>query len=215
MATAALPETDGRRIRGARTREAILEAAATLASVVGLEGLSLGTLATHLGMSKSGLYAHFASKEDLQVAAIRAADAMYLRDVGVPAQAAPPGRARLLAFVDTFLDYVRDGPFPGGCFFIASYMDHARLRAPVRSELARVQQELFEFLSESARDAQALGELAEDLDPDAIAFELDALLVGTDVNFVLFGDPSYLERGRRAARRMLGVVEGRRDPVTR
>lgn len=196
---------DGRRLRGDRTRGAILEAAATLASVEGLEGLSLGRLSSHLGISKSGLYAHFGSKEELQVATIRAAEAMYGRDVAEPAMRAEPGVARILAFADTFLDYVRTGPFPGGCFFIASFLDPANLRGPVRDELARVQRELLDLFAENVRVARERGEIDATLDPERAAFELDAALVGADVNFVLFDDPTYLERGRATVRRVLGL----------
>src|SRR5688500_7619204 len=119
---------DGRRIRGDRTRTAILEGAARLASVEGLEGLSIGRLAEHLGISKSGLYAHFRSKEELQLATIRTAEAIYERDVVGPAMDAPAGAARLLALSDAFFDYVRRGVFPGGCFFVANSLDPATAR---------------------------------------------------------------------------------------
>lgn len=196
---------DGRRVRGDRTRQAILEAAARLASVEGLEGLSIGRLASHLGLSKSGLYAHFGSKEELQLETIRTASAIYERDVIGPALDAKPGCDRLLAFCDQFLAYVHHGPFPGGCFFIASYLDPANLRGPVRALLASNQRALLDFLAECASDAQAAGEIPPKPEPAQIAFDVDAILGGADVNYLLFDDPSFLDRGAASVRRLLGV----------
>lgn len=205
--TDALPSRpDGRRVRGDRTRQAILEAAARLASVEGLEGLSIGRLASHLGLSKSGLYAHFGSKEELQLETIRMASAMYERDLVEPALEVPPGRQRLLAFCDRFLDYVHHGPFPGGCFFIASYLDPANLRGPVRALLAGNQRALLDFLADCARDAQAAGELPPEPEAEQIAFDVDSILAGADVNYLLFDDPGYLDRGAASVRRLLGVT---------
>lgn len=202
--------TDGRRARGQRTRLQILEAAAALASVEGLEGLSLGRLSEHLGISKSGLYAHFGSKEELQLATIRVAAEMYGRDVMAKALLADEGPAQIVAFADAFLDYVRHGPFPGGCFFIASFLDPANMRETVREALADVQRQLLDFFAANARLAQARGVLLRDQDPDEIAFEIDAILVGADVNYVLFKDPVRLEQAKDAVRRLLGV--GVRQP---
>lgn len=205
MTTPTAADTDGRRARGERTRRSILETAATLASVEGLEGLSLGRLAKQLGVSKSGLYAHFGSKEELQLATIRTAAEMYGRDVRDRAMEAEPGTGQIVAFADVFLDYVRHGPFPGGCFFIASFLDPANLRGPVRAALAEVQRGLIDFFADNVRVAQDHGELPADLEPEEVAFEVDAILVGADVNYVLFEDPVRLERAKQAVRKLLGV----------
>lgn len=197
---------DGRRVRGDRTRQAILEGAARLASVEGLEGLSIGRLASHLGLSKSGLYAHFGSKEELQLATIQTASAMYERDLIGPALEAKPGRDRLLVFCDRFLAYVRHGPFPGGCFFIASYLDPANLRGPVRALLASNQRALLDFLADCVRDAQAAGEIPGQPEPEQFAFAVDAILTGADVNYLLLDDPSYLDRGALAVRGLIGAT---------
>jgi AcrR family transcriptional regulator len=196
--------TDGRRLRGERSRRAILEAAATLSSVEGLEGLSLGRLAEHLGMSKSGLYAHFDSKEDLQLAVVETAVAMYGRDVMAKAAEHEPGIPQIVAFADTFLEYIATGPFPGGCFFIASFLDPANLRRPVKDALARAQKTLLDFFATNVDVARRKGDLPEDIDPSEMAYEIDAILVGADVNFVLFEDPVRLERARASVRRLLG-----------
>lgn len=199
--------TDGRRARGERSRRAILEAAASLSSVEGLEGLSLSRLAAHLDMSKSGLYAHFESKEELQLAVIDMAGEMYGRDVMAVAARQEPGIAQILGFADTFLDYVRSGPFPGGCFFIASFLDPANLRPAVKESLAAMQRRLLDFMAENAQVAKEKGHLPEDVDPSELAFEVDAILVGADVNYILFDDLNRLSRAKAAVRRLLGVTE--------
>ena len=209
---------DGRRARGDRSRRAILEAAASLASVEGLEGLTLGRLAEHLAISKSGVYAHFGSKEELQLATIRAALDMYGRDVMGRASAASPGIPRIIAFADTFLDYIQHGPFPGGCFFIASSLDPARLRARVQRVLADNQRQLLDLFDECIRVAQKQGAVDRALDPEHTAFAVDAILVGADMNFVLFGDARYLEfaRGetvRQPARQVVDQLNFRREPI--
>src|SRR4029077_12239084 len=107
------------RADGERTRGAILRAAASLATVDGLKGLSIGNLAAAIGMSKSGLYAHFGSKQELQLATVEAADQIFQETVVQPALAAPPGLAQLVALCDAFFDYLERRTFPGGCFFAA------------------------------------------------------------------------------------------------
>lgn len=194
---------DLRRERGARTRRAILESAARLSSIEGLEGLSIGRLAEHLEISKSGLYAHFRSKEELQLATIRTAEAMYDEALVQPALLEAPGLARVLRFSDLYLDYLRDGPFPGGCFFIAASIDPARNRGPVKEALAKSQMELLDFFADEIATAQANGEVPPGLDPRQIAFEVDALLAGADLNYLLFDEPAYLERAKNAVRRLL------------
>jgi AcrR family transcriptional regulator len=203
MTTTTSPRPDLRRERGDRTRRAILESAAQLSSVEGLEGLSIGRLAEHLGMSKSGLYAHFRSKEELQLATVRTADAMYDEAIVQPALEQPPGVARVLRFVDLYLDYLRDGPFPGGCFFIAASIDPARNRGPVKAALAASQKELLDFFAEEIATAQSLGEVPAGVTPRDLAFAVDALLAGADLNFLLFDDPRYLALAKDAVRRLL------------
>ncbi len=105
---------------GERTRGAILRAAASLATVDGLEGLSIGNLAAEIGMSKSGLYAHFGSKQELQLATVEEAGRIFAEEVAQPALAAPPGLAQLLAVCEAFFDHLQRRTFPGGCFFPAS-----------------------------------------------------------------------------------------------
>src|SRR3954468_22964429 len=126
-------EADGRRRRGNATRESILQAAADLASVEGLEGLTIGRLASELNMSKSGLFAHFGSKEELQLATIDAARRRFVDHVVRPSRSLPRGRGRLDALLGDWIAYFRGEVFPGGCFFDAVKAEFdSRPESPVR-----------------------------------------------------------------------------------
>src|SRR6184192_3420650 len=109
-----------RRSDGERSRETILHEAARLATVDGLDGLSLAHLADAVGMSKSGLFAHFGSKEELQLATVEAASSILEEEVIEPARETPTGVPRLRAYIKRFLDHVEEGVFPGGCFFVSA-----------------------------------------------------------------------------------------------
>jgi AcrR family transcriptional regulator len=192
--------------KGQRTRAAILEEAARLATVESLQGLSIGGLAEATGMSKSGLYAHFGSKEELQLATIDAARESFVRAVVTPAlAAAPPGRARLLALGERFLSYVQSRVFPGGCFFVVTAAELGSQAGPVHDRVAGYQRQWSELLRETARQAQAEGDLPSDEDPDQLAFELGALLAGTNIVAVLHSDDAAIEQARRAISRRLGA----------
>lgn len=189
---------------GVQTREAILRAAADLASVDGLEGLSIGRLASELGMSKSGLFAHFGSKESLQLATIEEARHRYVHEVITPALAAGTGITRLLALCESFVSYVERAVFPGGCFF-ASAMSEFDARAPgaVRDRIVDCQEQWMSTLERAARDARACDELQADTDPTQLIFELEGALLSANWYFHLFRDASYLQRARDAARARL------------
>ncbi len=195
---------DGRRVRGDRRRRAILTAAVNVASVEGLEGLSIGRLATELQMSKSGLFAHFGSKEELQIATVRAAAAIFAHRVVVPAQERfEPGVARLHGMLDLWLDYMEHGIFAGGCFFAAATAEMDGRPGPVREAVAQQMTRWAEALADHARDAIERGELVEDSDPEQLAFELDALGIAVNSGWQLHEDHAVFERGHRAIRRRL------------
>jgi AcrR family transcriptional regulator len=203
-ASAARDISDGRRIRGDRTRRAILTAAVNIASVEGLQGLTIGRLATELKMSKSGLFAHFGSKEELQISTVRAAAAIFGHRVVVPAeQQFEPGIARLQAMLDNWLDYMERGIFAGGCFFANATVEMDGRPGPVRDCVAEQMTRWAETLSEYARAAMARGELREDTDPEQLAFELDALGSAVNSGWQLHNNEDVFERGHRAIRRRL------------
>lgn len=193
------------RSKGQRTRAAILEQAARLATVDGLDGLSIGGLATAIGMSKSGLYAHFGSKEDLQLATIASARETFVAEVFVPSLDAPQGVRRLRAACDAFLSHIERRVFPGGCFFAVAAADVGTRAGAVRDAVAAQQRDWIDLLEQLARKAMDLGELDGGVDPAQLAFELNAVLVAASTSFILQGDAAVFDRARTAVRRLLGL----------
>ncbi len=190
--------TRTRRSDGERTHEAILLAAARLASVEGIRGLSIGRLAEATGVSKSGLFAHFGSKEALQLETIEAAKAIFDREVMQPTYEAPEGGPRLEALFASFFSYVERGVFPGGCFFAGLLADEDARSGPVHDAAEQVEREWIGGMVELVGDAQRLGHIADDVNVEQLAFELYAYLELANYHFVLFRDPAVLGRGRVA-----------------
>jgi AcrR family transcriptional regulator len=195
------------RTKGERTRAAILDEAARLATVDGLEGLSIGELARATGMSKSGLYAHFGSKLDLQLATIEAARQTFVVEVLRPALQAPKGIERLLAACEAFLSHVERRVFPGGCFFSAAAVDVGTRPGPVHDAILAQRLDWLALLERLAGEATALGELEPDPDPVQLAFELQALLVAANTSFILQGDGGVFERALVAIRERLRIAQ--------
>jgi AcrR family transcriptional regulator len=186
---------------GARTRQAILAVAADLATVDGLDGLSIGRLAGELTMSKSGLFAHFGSKQDLQLATIEEARQRYVQEVIQPALAAAAGIRRLHAFCESFLSYLDRAVFPGGCFFASAMAEFGgKAPGPVRDRIGECQAQWMDTLERAADDARTAGQLQNSTDPRQLAFELEAALLSANWYYHLYHDPAYLERARRAVR---------------
>ena len=166
---------DGRLARGERSRNAALDAAVVLATESGLEGLSLAQLADTLGVSKSGLFAHWRSKEALQLAAIDRAVALWRERVIAPALLAPQGVRRLRALHDARLDFYATGVLPGGCFFANTQFEFNARPGPVRDRLAEAYTRWTAFLENLVQQAVDVGELPADLDVPQLAYEIDAL----------------------------------------
>ncbi len=193
------------RADGERTRSAILRAAASLATVEGLEGLSIGHLAAAIGISKSGLYAHFGSKEELQLATVAEAEKILTDEVIQPALAADPGLGQLAAACEAFFSYVERRVFPGGCFFAATSLEMGTRPGPVKDRLAAIQSDFTALLRSFATTAVEQGELPSDENPEWLAFELHAILLGADTKFVLNDDPAVLDLARDVVNRRLGM----------
>jgi AcrR family transcriptional regulator len=207
-ATPAVPdEADGRRRRGNATRESILQAAADLASVEGLEGLSIGRLATELGMSKSGLFAHFGSKEELQLATIDAARRRFVDHVIRPSRGLPRGRARLEALLRDWLEYFRSEVFRGGCFFNAVKAEFdSRPDGPVRAAITEDVRQFLAFLAHEIRKAQEAGDLDSAVDPEQLAFELDAFGGAANHHYQFMRDKAVFDRAAAAMRTRLDQI---------
>ena len=188
----------GRKAQGERTRRAILEAAVHIASAEGLEGLTIGRLAQELRMSKSGLFAHFGSKEELQVATVDTARAIFIDEVIRPAFDATKGLGRVWKLCDIWLGHVQKGVFRGGCFFAAAAAEFDSRPGPVRDRIAEIMKEWLSTLSNTIVDAQKAGELLKSVDPTQLAFEFNALELGANWAFQLYGDLSAFTRAREA-----------------
>src|SRR5437763_11108417 len=193
-------------MKGERTRQSILQRAVDLASLEGLEGLTIGRLAEELRMSKSGLFAHFGSKEELQLAAIDAAGQRFIDEVVRPALSAERGYPRLVALCHSWLDYVRRRVFPGGCFFAAASFEFDGRPGLVRDAVAKQMDDWFAALEKAIRMARDEGHLAADVDPAQLAFELNALFFGANFAYNLRHDDEAFARARRAIEQRLESI---------
>jgi AcrR family transcriptional regulator len=204
---------DGRRLRGDRTRRAILAKAVDIASAVGLEGLSIGRLATELDVSKSGLFAHFGSKQELQLETIDAAAEIFEERVWLPVTDVDPGLPRLLALMDSWLEYLRVGVFRGGCFFSNAHHEFDSRPGPVHDQIANQKQRWMEAIVSHVRQAQKLGQIRTDVEPEQLGFELDAAGVLANSLWQLNHDQRAFARARTAIRTRLeaaATAAGRR-----
>lgn len=191
--------SDGRRLRGARTHREILATAVDLGSREGLEALTIGGLAARAGVSKSGLFAHFGNKLELQLATVEAARTIFLREVVEPGFAAPEGLARLRATLAAWLDYLRRDVFPGGCFFQAASLEFDGRPGPVRDRVIEISSQWLGWLAELARQAG----VADPRESAQLAFELNAIGLATNWERQLLGGEESLERAQRAFDRAL------------
>ena len=199
---------------GIRSREAILRQAARLATIEGIEGLSLGRLADAVGMSKSGLFAHFRSKEELQLATIETADGIFQAEVVDPALDTPPGITRLRALCEAFLAHLERGVFPGGCFFASVAAEIDTHPGPARDHALATVADWFNQLETAVTEAQAEHTINPDDDPTQIAFELDAYLLLANAQYVATNDPATLNRARHAIDRLLHSTAPATTPIT-
>jgi AcrR family transcriptional regulator len=182
----------------AGSRERILALAVDLASAEGLEGLTIGRLASELGMSKSGLFGHFGSKEELQLATIEEAARRFVRDVVEPALGTHEGIPRLEALCESYLAHLEGAVYSGGCFWAAATIDFDGRPGPVRD---RLQDAFGAWIAELERQAGIAGAR----DAAQLAFELQALIQGANSNYQLFDDRAAFRRAREAVDRLLGA----------
>ncbi|HKO96013.1 MAG TPA: TetR/AcrR family transcriptional regulator [Pyrinomonadaceae bacterium] len=190
--------TKTRKTRAVRTRQNILEVAVDIASAEGLEGLTIGRLATQLSMSKSGLFAHFGSKEDLQLATIDIARSRFIAEVIRPAFETEVGIARLWRLCDAWLGHVQGGACSGGCFFAAAASEFDSRPGQVRDRIAEIMREWLGTLGKEIIESQAAGQLSKDVDPLQLAFEFNSFELGANWAFQLYGDKQAFARAREA-----------------
>jgi AcrR family transcriptional regulator len=188
--------SDGRRARGMRSRRTVLERSVQLASVYGLEGLTIGGLAAELDVHKSSLFALFGSKEELQLATLAGAREILIEQVLAPSLSSEPGLARLLAIGEDWLDYLGSEVFAGGCFLCAASAEMDGRPGPVRDAVAGVMREWIAVLCANLEAAIAAGELSADLDAEATAFKLNALGMAANWQRQLLQEHSGIEHAR-------------------
>jgi len=190
---------DGRVERGNRTRQLVLRRTVDIASVEGLDALSVGRLATELRLSKSGVFALFGSKQELQLATVREAARIYLEQVIRPADEIPPGLARLWRLCELWLDYSQGRVFPGGCFFYGVIAEYDARSGPVHDAVVRAQRDWTAHVERTIAEARDdTRELRTDTDVPQLAFEIVALLETANVVSVLRDDASAYGRARVA-----------------
>jgi AcrR family transcriptional regulator len=205
-----MPDQRKRRSDGERTRDAIVREAVSLATLDGLEGLSIGNLAAALDMSKSGIYAHFGSKQELQLATVDEAERIFQAEVIAPALDAAPGLAQLVAVCDAFFAYLVQRTFPGGCFLAGAVLEMGARPGPVKEHVAAFQGRFAAVIRQFIVTAIEQHELPADEDPDILTFELNGIILAANASFILRDDAGVLDLARVVVRRRLGI----RAPAT-
>jgi AcrR family transcriptional regulator len=187
-----------RRTDGERSHGAILGEAARLATVEGIEGLSLARLADAVGMSKSGLFAHFKSKEELQLATVEAANALFDEQVIGSASQASSGMEQLRRLTDGYLAYLEAETFPGGCFFASALAETDMQPGPVRDRLVAFLSDWLGRIETAVRDAQVEGTIDPAQDAAQLTFEIEAALFLANAQYIVMRTPEPIQRARRA-----------------
>lgn len=185
------------------SRSAILNAAARLATTRGLEGLSIGELAQHIGMSKSGLYAHFKSKEELELATIDTAVEIFENEVLRKVPESPGGLARADALTEAFLKHLARRVFPGGCFFATVGAQLAAQPGPARERVMQLQQSWAAQYLKALHQARTAGDLPRDADLDQLVFEMTAMMFRANFAWIMTGDERVLDQARVGIKHVL------------
>jgi AcrR family transcriptional regulator len=207
--------SDGRRAKGLRSRNALLTEAVQLASVDGLEGLTISSLAERLGTAKSSVHAAFGSKEALQIAALQRAREMLIELVVAPALIVPAGVARLEALGESWFSYLESDVFEGGCLLCSASAEMDGRPGATRDAVAGVMQEWLQFLAESIAAGIDHGDCAPSTMPDQIAFELNAIGMAANWHHQLFGSHTAFILARRAWAEALARLHPQPQPRRR
>ena len=196
--------------KGEKTKAAILERAVKLATRIGLEGLTIGRLATDLKLSKSGLFAHFRSKEALQIQVLDAAAERFIDEVVRPAVREPRGEPRVTALFERWLAWTRSNSGPGGCLFVAAAAELDDRPGAVRERLVALQKGWLEMVGIVFRTGVEAGRFRSDLDPEEFAHDLYAIMLGFHHAARLLKDPRAEARAHNAFERLLATAQRRR-----
>jgi AcrR family transcriptional regulator len=194
MAVPSQTRSAGNHRKGKRTRESILRVAVNLASVEGLEGLTIGRLAHALKMSKSGLFAHFGSKTELQLATIEMARTIFTEYVVRPALVEPEGLPRLWKLCERWIGHVTEKVFSGGCFFTPASFEFDSRPGPVRAAIVHAMRQWLDTLTRAINEAKKAGHIKAEVDAPKFAFELYSIAVGAHWAFQLLDQKkAYLD----------------------
>lgn len=189
---------NGRSTKGQQTRTEILQVAVQIASAKGLEGVSLGRLADEVRMSKSGLFAHFRSKEELQLAVVETARSMFIDEVIRPAKIVPSGLNRLRKLAEAWLSYAERKVFRGGCFFVAASLEFDSRPGAVKDRITEIMGEWLRLLENEIRQGKVSNELTPDADPVQLAFEFNSQMMGANWAYQLLGNRKAFARAKTA-----------------
>ena len=200
------------RADGVESRHAILDAAARLATTHGLEGLSIGELARHIGMSKSGLYAHFKSKEELELATIATAAEIFENDVIRKVPESPRGFARVMALSEAFFQHLARRVYPGGCFFATVAAQLAPRPSRARDQVMQLQGAWVAQFMAALRQAREDGELSPDADLEQLVFEITAMMFRANFAWIVTEDERVLNLARVGIRNTLNRVPNKTHP---
>jgi len=198
-----------RRSDGEQTHATILEAAMRLASIEGLSSLTIGRLAQEVGVSRSGVFAHFRSKQRLQQETIAAAQEVFELEVLQPGLDAPEGLAQLEGFCEAYLSYVEREVFPGGCFFAQLLAEFDAPDGAIHDEVVTIQQGAVALLEDLIATAQQHDELDPSVEPGQLAFELYAALELANYLSTLHRDSGIVDRGRKAVQTAIANAQPR------
>lgn len=189
-----------RTYQGEQTHKEILKAAIDIASAEGLEGLTIGRLAGELKMSKSGLFAHFGSKEELQLATVEAAREIFVQEVITPSFPVERGLARLQSMLEAWVTYMEKSLFKGGCFFAAVSAEFDSRPGPVRDRIVALIKSWLDTLEDEVREAQSRSQLNMRIDPAQVVFEVHAFVQEANRAYQLLRDRRVFDRARQAIR---------------
>jgi len=216
MAVSVPAKSQGPRPKGVRTRESVLRVAVDLASVEGLDGLTIGRLADELKMSKSGLFAHFGSKEDLQLATIEMARQIFTEHIVQPALAQPEGFPRLWGLCNGWLSHVEEHVFKGGCFFTAASLEFDGRTGPVRDAIAHAMKKWLSLLARAVEGAKQAKHIKKSVDAEQLSFEIYSLAMGANWALHLLDDKTALQKARvNILQRILALATPSCPPVKR
>ncbi len=191
--------------RGERTRRGILETSVDIASAEGLEGLTIGRLAKDLGMSKSGLFAHFGSKEDLQIATINIAREIFVEEIVLPIIDMEGGLKKLLAMLENWISYVERNVFRGGCFFFAASAEMDDRPGKVRDFVAELTNAWVIALEDEIKQAISLGEIDKSTDVDLLVFQLHGFVQEANWFYRLHERPEAFDYARKSIQQVLKI----------